>query len=291
MGALQKKREIAELADEVGPGRGALQRDPHPPLRAAEADGADRGRAQGAGEEPARRGAEPRQPGEGPAQGGRGPGAACASGSARWTREEAQLAHALGGAGARGGEQPRRGGPRPGGPRGAARSACGSWRGELETLKPARGDALRRADRACASRWPPAASAARRRARSWRACSRSASEMAERVQRLRATVREGAARVEELQRADRGDRGRGAGQRARSYRAAAEELEARRARARRGVAPRCASRTRALRELRSQLDELIAGPVADLAQGARARAGAGAPGGGHPRAAPGRSWR
>ncbi len=59
--------------DRGRPGRGALQRDPHPPLLAPEADRPHRGRAQGAGEEPARRGAEPRLAGEGPPPRRRGP--------------------------------------------------------------------------------------------------------------------------------------------------------------------------------------------------------------------------
>ncbi len=93
-------------------GSRALQRDPHPPLRSAEADRPHRRRAQGAVEEPARRRAEPGHPGEGPAPGGRGPGAAARAargagvggGAAAPVRQRA---------GVGGGGFARRGRPRP----------------------------------------------------------------------------------------------------------------------------------------------------------------------------------
>ncbi|MBS1153733.1 MAG: smc, partial [Myxococcaceae bacterium] len=123
--------------------RGELQRDCHPALRAAEADGPPRRGAQGAGEEPARRRDQPRHPREGPDPGGPGAGEAARAdrggrprGGAA-DRVDADLEHrgsappggaaAAAGrdAGPRAGDRPRAGGPVP-----KVRVASASEKGE-----------------------------------------------------------------------------------------------------------------------------------------------------------------
>ena len=114
VGALHKKRELAELAVAVAPDRGALQRDPHPALRPAEADRAGRGRAQGTLQEPARRGAAAGRPRRrifhraGEESGARARASRVGGAGARRADGDP------GRAGLRGGRQPRRGRPGPG---------------------------------------------------------------------------------------------------------------------------------------------------------------------------------
>ena len=107
----------------------------HPALRAAEADGPHRGRAQGAGEEPARGGAEPRRPRRRtctrPARSWR----SCASASAGWCATRTQLDESL--ARARPAKRRRRAArwrtARPSAP--PARSGCAQLTDELEALQ------------------------------------------------------------------------------------------------------------------------------------------------------------
>ena len=133
--------------------------------------------------------------------------------------------------------------------------AAGSERGESARKEL---ESLRRPAREMEARVDaPAGHGARGRARGWRSCERRIAETE-------------AARA----------------QRAEEHRAAAEALEARRTRAHHGLRRGARAGHRLPRAARPA-GRADAGPVADLAARAGDRPGAGAPGGGHPRAAPG----